>query len=40
MPARPEGEAMDLAIWIPATVLLGLATMGLMFLFARACDKV
>ena len=31
---------MDLAIWLPAMLLLGLATMGLMFLFVEACDKV
>lgn len=26
--------------WIPALVLLGLATLGLMFAFVIACDKV
>jgi hypothetical protein len=31
---------MDLAIWLPGMVLLGLATLGLMFLFVEACDKV
>lgn len=31
---------MDLNIWIPAMVLLGLATLGLMFAFVAACDKV
>ena len=31
---------MDLATWIPALFLLGLATMGLMFAFVRACEKV
>jgi hypothetical protein len=31
---------MDLTIWIPALVLLGLGTLGLMFAFVVACDKV
>jgi hypothetical protein len=31
---------MDPAIWLPAMLLLGLATVGLMFLFVEACDKV
>jgi hypothetical protein len=31
---------MDLAIWIPAMVILGLVTMGLMFAFLEACEKV
>jgi hypothetical protein len=31
---------MDLAIWIPSTVILGLVTMGLMFAFVIGCDKV
>ncbi len=31
---------MDLATWLPALFLLGLAVMGLMFLFVIACDKV
>lgn len=31
---------MDLTVWIPGTILLGLATFGLMFLFLQACDKV
>ncbi len=31
---------MDLAIWIPAMVILGLVTMGLMFAFVIGCDKV
>jgi hypothetical protein len=33
-------ETMNLEIWIPITVILGLATMGLMFAFVIACDKV
>lgn len=31
---------MDLTLWIPALVLLGLATLGLMFAFVIACDRV
>lgn len=31
---------MDLTVWMPAVLLLGLAAVGLMFLFAEACDKV
>ena len=31
---------MDLALWIPAMVLLGLATMGLLFAFVIGCEKV
>jgi hypothetical protein len=31
---------MNLLIWIPALALLGLATLGLMFAFVVACDKV
>ena len=31
---------MDLAIWLPAMFILGLLTVGLMFLFVKACDKV
>jgi len=31
---------MDLTIWLPAMLLLGLAAVGLMFLFVGACDKV
>ncbi len=31
---------MDLTVWIPATVLLGLLTLALMFAFLAACDKV
>jgi hypothetical protein len=30
----------DLALWLPALFLLGLATMGLLFAFALGCDKV
>ena len=31
---------MNLAVWIPILVLLGLATLGLMFAFVVACEKV
>jgi hypothetical protein len=31
---------MNLAIWVPAMVGLGLLTLGLMFAFVVACDKV
>lgn len=31
---------MNLELWIPAMVILGLVTMGLMFAFVVACDKV
>ena len=31
---------MDLTTWMPVMLLLGLAAVGLMFLFAEACDKV
>jgi hypothetical protein len=31
---------MDLAIWIPALLLLGLAGLGLMCAFIIACEKV
>jgi hypothetical protein len=31
---------MDLYLWIPVTVILGLAAMLAMFAFVRACDKV
>lgn len=31
---------MDLTLWIPAMVVLGLVTLGLMFAFVVGCDKV
>ena len=31
---------MDLAIWLPALFVLGLATMGLMFAFVAGCERV
>jgi hypothetical protein len=35
-----KGFAMDLAIWLPGLLLLGLVGLGLMFAFISACDKV
>ena len=31
---------MNLALWIPALIVLGLVTLGLMFAFVVACDRV
>ena len=31
---------MSLVIWLPAIFLLGLATLGLMFAFIKACERV
>ena len=31
---------MNLVIWIPALILLGLVALGLMYAFVIACDKV
>ena len=31
---------MDLNVWVPATVALGLLTLALMFAFLEACDNV
>ena len=31
---------MDLYVWLPAMLLLGLATFALMFACVPACDKV
>ena len=31
---------MNLIIWFPAMFLLGLASMGLCFLFLKACEKI
>ena len=31
---------MDLTVWLPAMILLGLAAFALMFAFVPACDKV
>jgi hypothetical protein len=30
----------ELTLWIPALILLGLATLGLMFAFVVGCDNV
>ena len=38
-----EGDGdriMNLVIWIPALLVLGLAGLGLMFAFVFGCDKV
>jgi hypothetical protein len=36
-----KGEAaVDLTIWLPAMMLLGLVVFGLMFSFVVVCDKV
>jgi hypothetical protein len=31
---------MELTLWVPALLGLGLVTLGLMFAFICACDKV
>jgi hypothetical protein len=31
---------MPLMIWLPAMFLLGLATLGLLFAFVKACERV
>ena len=31
---------MNLTIWIPVTVVLGLVAMGLCYLFLKACEKI
>jgi hypothetical protein len=31
---------MNLAIWLPGLLLLGLAILGLMLAFVAACDRV
>ena len=31
---------MDLTFWLSAMFLLGLASMGLMFAFLKACEKI
>jgi hypothetical protein len=31
---------MNLMFWIPTVIVLGLATLGLMFAFVVACEKV
>jgi len=31
---------MDLTVWLPAMILLGLAAFALLFVFVPLCDKV
>ena len=31
---------MDLAIWIPVTVSIGIGLLGLCYLFLTACEKI
>ncbi len=31
---------MNLAIWLPVLFLLGVVTLGLLFAFVAACDRV
>jgi len=31
---------MNLAIWLPTLLLVGLATLALLFAFVRGCEKV
>ena len=31
---------MNLTVWTPALLILGLATFGLLFAFVAGCDKV
>jgi hypothetical protein len=38
--AYSERSVMNLVIWLPALLLLGLGTMGLMFAFVSGCEKV
>jgi hypothetical protein len=33
-------QPFDLTVWLPGLFLLGIVTMGLMFAFVAACDKV
>ena len=40
MPNWGRSAAVNLVIWLPAMFLLGLCTMGVMFAFVTACDKV
>lgn len=39
-PTRFGGRAVDLTLWIPLTVALGLGTLILMWVFIEACDRV
>lgn len=31
---------MNLVVWIPAMFLLGIALMGICYLFLKACEKI
>lgn len=31
---------MNLAVWMPAMFTLGLVSMGLVYLFMKACEKI
>ena len=33
-------KAFDLAVWLPAMLLLGLVAMGLLFAFMAGCERV
>jgi hypothetical protein len=35
-----RNHSMNLAIWLPAMFVLGIAMMGLCLLFLEACDKI
>ena len=31
---------MDLAIWLPGMLFLGIVVLGVFFLFVKACEKI
>jgi len=35
-----KGDAMDLAVWLPALFLLGIVGIAAMFAFIASCDRV
>jgi len=35
-----KGDAMDLAVWLPALFLLGIVGIAAMFAFIAACERV
>ena len=35
-----EDDAMELSLWIPVLIVLGLIVFGLLFAFVAGCDKV
>ena len=35
-----EERKMDVAIWLPLTLALGLLGLGLCFVFVTACEKI